>query len=48
VNAAGSIAFSEFITSPAGQCLIANFGMEQYGASLFRAVSGCPEANVGG
>jgi tungstate transport system substrate-binding protein len=48
VNAAGAIAFTEFITSPAGQCLIANFGMEQYGKSLFRPVAACPGANVGG
>ncbi len=48
VNAAGAIAFAEFITSPAGQCLIADFGAEEYGKSLFQPVGRCPSANVGG
>jgi len=41
VNAAGAIAFVEFLTSVAGQCLIADFGVEDYGASLFEPVLGC-------
>lgn len=46
VNAAGAIAFSEFITSVAGQCLISEFGLEEYGESLFEAVLGCPTSNA--
>ena len=41
VNAAGAIAFVEFLTSVAGQCLIADFGVEDYGESLFEPVLGC-------
>jgi len=48
VNAAGAIAFAEFITSPAGQCVIADFGTQVYGKSLFQPVARCPSANVGG
>ncbi len=48
VNAAGAIAFAEFITSRAGQCLIADFGMEEYGKSLFQPAARCPTSNVGG
>jgi len=48
VNAAGAIAFAEFITSVAGQCLIAEFGLEEYGESLFEAARGCPTSDVGG
>jgi tungstate transport system substrate-binding protein len=48
VNSAGAIAFAEFITSPAGQCVIADFGVEEYGKSLFESGAGCPSANVGG
>jgi len=48
VNATGAIALAEFITSPAGQCVIADFGMEEYGKSLFEPAARCPSANVGG
>jgi tungstate transport system substrate-binding protein len=48
VNAAGAIAFAEFITSPAGQCIIADFGIEEYAKSLFEPAAGCPTSNVGG
>ena len=48
VNAVGAVAFAEFITSVAGQCLIAEFGLEEYGESLFEAALGCPTSNVGG
>jgi tungstate transport system substrate-binding protein len=41
VNSAGAIAWVEFLTSVAGQCLIADFGVEEYGASLFEPVLGC-------
>jgi len=48
VNATGAIAFAEFSTSPAGQCVIGDFGMEEYGKSLFEPAARCPSANVGG
>jgi tungstate transport system substrate-binding protein len=48
VNAAAGIAFAEFITSVAGQCLIAEFGVEEYGESLFEAAIGCRASNAGG
>ena len=41
VNAAGAVAFVEFLTSVAGQCLIADFGVKEYGESLFEPVLGC-------
>jgi tungstate transport system substrate-binding protein len=47
VNAAGAIAFAEFITSQAGQCLIGGFGVEDYGEPLFEPFFGCPTANTG-
>jgi len=47
VNAAGAIAFSEFITSQAGQCLIDGFGAEDYGEALFEAFFDCPIENTG-
>ena len=40
-NSAGAIAWVEFLTSAAGQCLIADFGVEEYGESLFEPVLGC-------
>jgi len=47
VNAAGAIAFAEFITSQAGQCLIDQFGVEEYGEPLFEAFFDCPIENTG-
>ena len=47
VNAAGAIAFAEFITSQAGQCLIDKFGVEEYGEPLFEAFFDCPIENTG-
>jgi tungstate transport system substrate-binding protein len=41
VNAAAAIAFVEFLTSVAGQCLMADFGVEEYGESLFEPALGC-------
>jgi tungstate transport system substrate-binding protein len=41
VHASGAIAWVEFLTSVAGQCLIAEFGAEEYGEPLFEAVLGC-------
>jgi len=47
VNSAGAIAWVEFLTSVAGQCLIADFGVEEYEASLFEPALGCsPSARV--
>ena len=48
VHAAGAIAFADFMTSAAGQCLIAEFGVEEYGESLFEPAAGCPASNIGG
>jgi len=48
VNAASAIAFAEFITSRAGQCMIAEFGADEYSKSLFEPAARCPSANVGG
>jgi tungstate transport system substrate-binding protein len=42
VNDAGAIAFAEFVTSQAGQCVIAQFGVDDYGEPLFEAAYGCP------
>jgi tungstate transport system substrate-binding protein len=47
VNASGAIAFAEFIISPAGQCLIGGFGVEEYGEPLFEPLFGCPTQNTG-
>jgi tungstate transport system substrate-binding protein len=41
VDAAGAIAWLEFLTSAAVQCLIAEFGVEEYGEPLFEAALGC-------
>ena len=41
VNSAGAIAWVEFLTSVASQCLIADFGVEEYAESLFEPVLGC-------
>ncbi|MCH7998730.1 MAG: substrate-binding domain-containing protein [Chloroflexi bacterium] len=35
VNEAAALAFAEFLTSPAGQRIIAGFGLEKYGEPLF-------------
>jgi len=48
VNAAGAVAFADFFTSAAGQCLIAGFGVEEYGESLFQPAVDCRAANAGG
>ena len=47
VNAAGAVAFAEFITSQAGQCLIDQFGVEEYGEPLFEAFFDCPIESSG-
>jgi tungstate transport system substrate-binding protein len=40
VNVAGAKAFADFITSPQGQQIIAEFGVEQYGEPLFTPDAG--------
>lgn len=45
VNSAGAKAFADYVTSPAGQQLIAGFGA-QYGGSLFVADAGKAESDV--
>jgi tungstate transport system substrate-binding protein len=47
VNASGAIAFVEFIISQAGQCLIDQFGVEEYGEPLFEALFGCSLESTG-
>lgn len=46
VNAELAQAFADFITSIEGRCLIADFGVEEYGESLFSAT--CTRSNTGG
>jgi tungstate transport system substrate-binding protein len=43
VNSAGAQAFADFITSPEGQQIIADFGVEKYGEPLFFPDAGKPE-----
>jgi tungstate transport system substrate-binding protein len=45
VNTAGATAFADYLTSAAGQALIASFG-SQYGGSLFVADAGKAESDV--
>jgi tungstate transport system substrate-binding protein len=44
VNEAGAIAFAEFVVSQGGQCVIAHFGVEEYGEPLFEPIFGCPQS----
>ena len=46
VNSAAAHAFVDFLRSPAGQCLIDEFGRTEYGESLFSAT--CLTSNTGG
>jgi tungstate transport system substrate-binding protein len=46
VNSAGAKAFSDYLTSAAGQQLIAGFGKEKYGQPLFTADAGKNEAEL--
>ena len=46
VNSVGAKAFADFVTSSAGQELIAGFGKAKYGQSLFVADAGKKEADV--
>ena len=44
VNAKGASAFADFITSPEGQRIIADFGKDKYGLPLFFPDAGGPES----
>ncbi|MDQ5840072.1 MAG: substrate-binding domain-containing protein, partial [Chloroflexota bacterium] len=46
VNSVGAKAFTDFVTSSAGQELIAGFGKAKYGKPLFVADAGKDEADV--
>ncbi len=47
VNYAGAIAFSKFMTDPATQEVIAKFGMDKYGQSLFFPDANKTDADLG-
>jgi len=46
VNARGGQAFADFLVSPAGQQVIANFGRERFGRSLFVPAAGRTEEEL--
>jgi tungstate transport system substrate-binding protein len=46
-NLDGALAFANYITSPAGQEVIKNFGVEKYGQSLFIPDAGKTDAELG-
>jgi tungstate transport system substrate-binding protein len=47
VNLEGARAFADFITSPAGQQIIAQFGVDKFGQSLFIPDAGKTDADLG-
>ena len=47
INLAGARAFADFITSPAGQAIIRDFGLEQYGQPLFFPDAGRDDSDLG-
>jgi tungstate transport system substrate-binding protein len=47
VNAQGAQAFSDFMTSPATQAIISEYGTDKYGQPLFFADAGKSEAELG-
>jgi tungstate transport system substrate-binding protein len=47
INLAGARAFSDFITSPAGQGIIRDFGLQQYGQPLFFPDAGRDDSDLG-
>jgi tungstate transport system substrate-binding protein len=47
VNTAGAQAFADYLVSPEGQALIANFGVQKYGQALFVPDAGKDEASLG-
>lgn len=46
VSTEAALAFASFLTSIEGRCLIANFGVAEYGEALF--FTACPRSNTGG
>jgi tungstate transport system substrate-binding protein len=46
VNAAGAVAFSQFVLSPEGQKIIGDFGVDKYGEQLFVPDAGKPESGL--
>ena len=46
VNAAGGLAFAEYLVGPAAQTLIGSFGSEQYGEPVFTAAAGREVADL--
>ncbi len=46
-NLDGALAFADFIVSPAGQAIIAAFGVEEYGQPLFTPDAGKTDAELG-
>jgi len=48
INAAGGKAFADFLLAPETQAVIASFGREKYGQSLFIPDAGRPDEEVGG
>lgn len=47
LNESGAKAFADFVVSPAGQKLIADFGKDKFGQALFTADAGRNEAELG-
>lgn len=47
VNLAGAQAFADFITSPQGQAIIGQFGVEEFGQPLFIPDAGKTDADLG-
>jgi len=47
VNLAGAQAFADFITSPQGQAIIGQFGVDQFGQSLFIPDADKTDADLG-
>jgi tungstate transport system substrate-binding protein len=47
INLEGAKAFADFITSPAGQDIIGDFGLEQYGQPLFFPDAGKSDEDLG-
>ena len=47
VNLAGAQAFADFITSPEGQAIIGQFGVDQFGQSLFIPDADKTDADLG-
>jgi tungstate transport system substrate-binding protein len=46
-NLDGALAFANYVTSPAGQAVIMNFGVEKFGQQLFIPDAGRTDAELG-